>query len=44
MYLDAINLLANNIKRNVNEVALYQIKLKSIKRKTIYYPQNEKRS
>ena len=42
--LDVINLLANNIKANVNEVTLYQMKLKSMKRKTIYYPPNEKRS
>jgi hypothetical protein len=42
--LGAINLLTNNIKMNVNEVTLYQLKLKSMKRKIIYYPLNEKRS
>ena len=42
--LDAINLLANNIKWNVNEVTLYEMKLKSMKRKILYYPLNEKMS
>ena len=42
--LGAINLLANNINGNVNEVTLYQMKLKSMKRKVIYYLLNEKTS
>ena len=43
-HLGTINLLANNIKGNANEVTLYQMKLKTMKRKIIYYPPNEKMS
>ena len=35
-----LNLLANNVKGNVNELTLYQMKLKSMKRKIIYYLSN----
>ena len=40
--LGAINLLANNIKEDLNEVTLYEMKLKSMKRKIIYYKLNER--
>jgi hypothetical protein len=42
--LGTINLPANNIRGNVNEVALYQMKFKLMKRKIIYYPLNDNRS
>ena len=39
-----LNLLINDVKWNVNEVTLYQINLKLMKRKILYYPPNDRKS